>query len=69
MQALWNCDLQGLKGDIWAGEWTGQGPFGALSGLQHCIFHFGLFHGRQVSRRHLPRPKNELDGPFVGQSG
>ena len=58
MQALSNCDLQGLKGGIWAGEWAGQSPFGAFSGLQHCIFHFGLFHGRQVSRvATYPDPK------------
>jgi len=48
MWTCWDCDLQGPKGGIWAGEWVGLGPFGALSGLQHSWVHFGPFQGGQA---------------------
>ena len=48
MRTCWDCDLQGPKGGIWAGEWAGLGPIGTLSGPQHSWAHFGLFQGGQA---------------------
>ena len=48
MWTCWDCDLQGPKGGIWAGDWVGLGPFGTLSGLQHSWVHFGPFQGGQA---------------------
>ena len=48
MRTCWDCDLQGPKGVIWAGEWAGLGPIGTFSGPQHSWAHFGLFQGGQA---------------------
>ena len=69
MRTCWDCDLQGPKGGIWAGEWVGLGPFGTLSGLQHSWVHFGPFQGGQAGLGTYARAKIELEGPFLGQSG
>jgi len=48
MRTCWDCDLQGPKGGIWAGEWASLSPFRTLLGLQHSWVHFGPFRGGQA---------------------
>ena len=69
MRTCWDCDLQGPKGGIWAGEWASLGPFGALqvpNAAGFTLVHFGTSRLGSVP---ASRAKNELEGPFLGQSG
>ena len=50
-----NCDLQGPKGVIWAGEWASVRPFGTLSGGKRSWVHFGAFQDEQGGwHMHVP---------------